>query len=312
MQDWVLAGLISDEQAVRIRAAEAARAGVSTLPVPPSAAGTGGTSLAVEALGYLGGVLILAATGLIAAQFWSDLSLAGQLALLALTAVVLLAAGTAVPRRLEASGHRLRSVLWVLSVTATAATLAVLAEDGLELSEEQVPFLAATGAAVYAVALWRVSRGSLLHATAFVALAVTVGTGTALLVVDELLVGLAVWAFSVAWLALGWADRITPRRTAYLLGSVGAVFAVQATMEEDWGLVLALVTVAALIGLAMLGQDLLLLAVGALGALLVLPRVVSEWFPGDLAAPLVLLVVGLLLVGAAIRISRRRARALPG
>jgi uncharacterized membrane protein len=53
-------------------------------------------------------------------------------------------------------------------------------------------------------------------------------------------------------------------------------------------------------------RDLVLLAVATLGALAILPIVVVRFFPGVLAAGMVLLAVGLLLVGAAVAISRRR------
>jgi hypothetical protein len=77
------------------------------------------------------------------------------------------------------------------------------------------------------------------------------------------------------------------------------------TLPTNVGMVLALCTVVAVVVLAVVVRDLLLLAVGALGALNVLPVVVNEWFPGELAAPLVLLVVGALLVTAAVYTAKR-------
>jgi len=52
----------------------------------------------------------------------------------------------------------------------------------------------------------------------------------------------------------------------------------------------------------------LLLAVGAVGTLLVLPPVVVEWLPRSAAVPVVLLLVGLCVVAAAVWVARRRER----
>jgi hypothetical protein len=50
--------------------------------------------LVTEALGYLGGVLILVAAGLITARFWEDMALGLRLGLVAAASVLLLAIGT--------------------------------------------------------------------------------------------------------------------------------------------------------------------------------------------------------------------------
>lgn len=305
LRRWVAAGLISAEQAERIAASETAR-----LPAPRPGEPTAprGPSLVVEALGYLGGVLILAAGALLVGQLWQDLSALTRLALLVVVAAVLVGAGLAVPPRLGPAGTRLRTVLWSLSVLASAGALGVLGSDVLDWREEDVALLAFGGASAIAAALWWVTRTGLLQA----ALLVTLGGVTASVAFrvtdDESVAGLAVWLLGAAWLGLGTAGVLHPRRTAQVLGAVAALFGVQVTTDTTWGLALALATVAALIALAMLLGDLVLLAVGAVGALRVVPQVVGEWFPGELAAPLVLLVVGVMLVGAAVRIARRREK----
>ena len=68
---------------------------------------------------------------------------------------------------------------------------------------------------------------------------------------------------------------------------------------------LALVTVAAMVTLAVLSRDLLVLVVGAWGALQTLPSAINTWFPGQLAAAAALLVAGTGLVAAAIWVARR-------
>ena len=83
------------------------------------------------------------------------------------------------------------------------------------------------------------------------------------------------------------------------------------TMPADGGIVLALCTVTALITLSVLARDLLVLALGAWGALQFLPIAISEWFPGEVAAAVALLIAGGVLVSAAIWIARRRGVSPP-
>jgi hypothetical protein len=83
-------------------------------------------------------------------------------------------------------------------------------------------------------------------------------------------------------------------------------------VNEGWGVVLALATVSALIGLALALRDLFLLGVGAIGTLIVLPPIMERYFPGALAPALVLMCLGALLVVAAVLMTRRRGDAAPG
>jgi hypothetical protein len=76
--------------------------------------------------------------------------------------------------------------------------------------------------------------------------------------------------------------------------------------STDAGIALALATVVALVVLALARRDLLILGIAAVAAFLVLPPAVSTWFPGSLAAPVALLVVGVGLVAVATVMARGR------
>jgi hypothetical protein len=308
LEHWVEGGFITREQAERIRS-EPTRAVLRPTPAPaPALAAAERTSLVTEALGYLGGVLILVAAGLITARFWEDMALGVRLGLVAAAAMLLLGAGAAIPDRLGGAGYRLRAVLWLLSAIATGTFLGLLAADGLNWQGEDVLLLAGGGTALYGGILWWRHRSILQQLAVFVALAVSASAATAHLPSDEeALPGLSVWGVAVIWFALGWGGFVTPRRAAFVLGGIGALFGAAITMTADWGLALGLATAAALVGVAVLFGDLVLLAVGAIGALQILPSAVSRWFPGALAAPLALLAVGVVLVAAAVYTARRRS-----
>jgi Predicted membrane protein (DUF2157) len=277
---WVAEGIITQEQAERIRSEQARISSLGNVPSAVPARRDRGP-LVTEALGYLGGVLILVAAGLLTAQFWQDMPLGVRLAVVAGAAAALLAAGAAaVPERLGPAGHRLRSVLWLLCVGAVGAFLVLLTGDGLGWTDQDVALLAGGGAAVVAGALWWRHRSTLQQVGVFVALSVTVAAVAPRLPSgSEQLPGLSIWGISVIWILLGWGGLVTPRRAAYVIGGIGALFAASVTATQDWGLVLALATTAALVGVGVLFRDLLLLAVGAVGALLILPGAIDRWFP---------------------------------
>jgi hypothetical protein len=91
-----------------------------------------------------------------------------------------------------------------------------------------------------------------------------------------------------------------------VLGAVGLIAGASTTLEHGWGVVLASATISTLVVLALGSRDLYLLAVSAVGTLLMLPPVMGRYFPGALTPALALLGVGVLLVVAAVVTTRRR------
>jgi hypothetical protein len=300
LQHWVDAGFISGEQERRIRA------DLSAPPAPAVPATPRGPSLVVEAVGYLGGVIVVVALGLITGQFWPSLPTSARLALAGGVTAVLLAAGWAVPGGSGGPGRRLRAVLWLASCLGFAAFLALAAGDAFGWDESAVATVAAGGTAVLAAGLWFLHRHPVQQVVVAGSLMVTAGAATTFLPDGDFLPGVAVWGVAVIWLVLAWGQIVRPRRVGMILGGAVAAFSAASFAGEGWGSVLALATVAGLVAAAVLIRDLVLLGVTAVGALIVLPIVMARFFPGVLAAALVLLTVGLLLVAAAVVTARRR------
>lgn len=303
LEEWVADQLITREQAARILA----RRDV-LVQAPPAAQERQRerTSLLVEALGYLGGVIILVASILIASLYWDQVGTSARLAIVGGVAAVLLGAGFAVPERLEEVGLRLRSVLWLLSTGAFAGFLGLLGADALNMASKDVFLLTSSGVAVYAAGLWFVGRTFVQQMVMMVGFMLTAAALTNLLGVDDELPGFAAWGVALIWLLLGWGGVLEPRRFVIVYGAAGMFIGALMTIPTYAGIGLALLTAVAVVTTAVLFRDLLLLAVGAVGTLLVLPSAVIELFPGDLAAPIVMLAVGALLVGAGLFIARRR------
>jgi len=297
---WLDEGVITAEQAARIRDDVGPDVVVQT-PRRPSPART---SLAVEALGYLGGVIALVATMLITARYWEQISTTGRLVLVGGTALVLVAAGRAIPGRAGGVGDRLRSVLWLAATAALAGFLGLLGNDVLDLADLDVLLMTSAGTSVAAGVLWSVNRSLLQQIAMAVTLMITAAAAVADFVTTDGLPGVGVWAVAAAWGLLGWRGLLAPRRVVQSLGAAGMVVGAMLTMPHDAGIVLALGTAALLVVLSLVTRDLILLGIGAVGALQVLPVMVNEWFPDTVAAPLALLAVGIVLVAVAIRIAR--------
>jgi hypothetical protein len=300
---WVADQIITPEQAARMAGTDEFRVYAD---VNEHLGRVQRSSLVVEALGYLGGAIVVAASMLIAARYWSDLASAWRLAVLGSAALTLLVCGAAAPARLADVGDRLRAVLWLGSTAACAGFLAVLAVDFLDLHGNDITLLVATGTAAYAVGLWLSSSTLVQQLAMMVALAVTASAAVAQADVSDDVPGLGTWAVGLIWALLGWGGVLKPARFGLALGSAMAIFGAMLTAASDAGTVLTLVTVIAVVGAAMAFRDLLLLAVGTLGLLMNLPMAITRWFPDSLAAPYALLVVGALLVVVAVWVARRR------
>ncbi|MEI8406631.1 MULTISPECIES: DUF2157 domain-containing protein [unclassified Kribbella] len=309
LDHWIAAGVVTPEQAAQMRADLGPNA-----PVSQAAPERGHrqASLAIEALGYLGSVLIVVASLLLASQYWDDLSTAGHLIVIGAAAVTLLLAGFAVPERLGPAGVRMHAVLWLGATASTAGFLGLFGDEVLGWYAEDLALLVFAGTAALAALLWWRLPTGLQQAAVVVGLAGTAAASAAHLHArEDQLPGLALWGVGAIWFLLGWGDLVRPRWTALLLGGLALMIGPGMTMPSDGGIVLALTTTTALIVLAVLARDLLVLALGAWGALQFLPIAINEWFPGEVAAAVALMVAGVVLVSAAIWIARRRGVSPP-
>ena len=221
LQEWVVAGLISPDQARASRDHEGRGPRAGAGPAPVAAPPTVG-SLVVEALGYLGGVIMLVGAVLLASLFWEDLLTGVRLALIGLAACALVAAGVAVPERLGDAAARLRSVLWALAVAATGTFMVVFTDDVLDRQDETS--LLVVGPCTAAVALVNCGGGAAtwLQQLALLVPVVLTALGIGFQSRDRQLVRPAAWSGSWPWPGL-------PRR-----GPVGSGRASPACSSVAW------------------------------------------------------------------------------
>jgi hypothetical protein len=296
LERWVGRGLISPEQAERILAEEHA-----------AEVGPARGSLVAEALGYVGGVLILIGAVTVVERYWSAIGVGGRLGVAFGAAGLLLAVGAGIPARRADVARRLRGVCWLLSSALLAAGLALLGDGVLHLDVETAALLAAGLIAAYAAVLWWRHRVVLQQAALVVALAATAGTAAAHLPhADDSVTGLAIWGVGAAWLLLSWGGVVAARHPAYVLGGAAAVVGGLLGTDAGWGSVLAVGSAVALVAAGVRLRDLVLLVVGSVATLVIVPSVLGQYFPDTLTVPLALLGCGVLLVAGAVYTAYRR------
>lgn len=305
---WASRGLLSPEQVERIRQAEGITPAGAGAPATPAAPAAPRGRLAAEALAYLGGVLALAAALLLVQLVWDDLSVGARLAVPLSAAAVLLLSGRLVPGD-AADRVRLRSVLWLLGTAATAVTVAVFGDQVLETDAEDTVLLAGLATSVLGLGLYLLARTAAQQLGFVVPVAVTAGALGMRAGWDEpTLVGVGVWLVAAAWAVLGALGVAGPATAVRFTAAVGLLIGAPLTQGSAGGQLLAALTIVGLFTWGVLADSLGLLALASIGTLNVVPAAITYFFPDSLlAAPLSLLAIGAVLVGAAVVVTRRRS-----
>lgn len=332
---WVAEGLIDAAQAARIEAAEAARAGqppagvtlasepMPSLPEqlqPPPVSGKARARpvprvpLVAEALGYVGGVLALAAGFLVVRELWPGIPAGAELAFAAVACVALGAAGAALRTTTAPASRRLHSVLWLMSTASLSAFTGVLADRVWQLSSVDTALVTAATATAYAAALWLRTQAVLQHLAVFASAAVLIGTAVTRLGpgLGSWGPGLGVWALSALWAVAVLRGYLRPRATGYLAAGIGLLIGAEMTMQVAAGHVLAIATVAGLLAAGVSLRRAWLVVLGAVGVLIMVPQTATRFLPTSAAAPLAIFVVGLVLLGSAVWLAKRRGHGADG
>lgn len=272
--------------------------------------------LVAEALGYLGATMALVA-GLIAVrQLWPLIPAGAELALAGTAEVALLAAGLVIRADRDPALARLRDAVWLVSAASLACFAGLLTgRQFWNLGGVSAPLVTEAAVAAYAVALWWRTRSALLHVTAFATVAALAGTSIALPwpAGPRWGAGAGIWAVALLWGVAAHRDRVAPRTAGYVVAAIGLLVGAQLALDAAVGQMLAAGTVAGLLAAGVAARRVILLGFGALGGVILIPEVAASYLPGAASAAAVACAVGLLLLGAAIWLGRRRrpARNLP-
>ena len=102
---------------------------------------------------------------------------------------------------------------------------------------------------------------------------------------------------------------LNPPTAGYAAAGIGLLVGAQLTMDLAAGQVLAVVTVAGLITAGIMLHRLLLLGLGAAGALVLLPQTADRYLAGGAWAATAVFLTGLVLLGIALWLARRGVKA---
>ena len=302
-------GIITPEQAEAVLASERALQ-------PPEVRPPQRISPVLEALGYFGGILVMAGVVTLMSQFWAELATWSRLALLGAVAVGLTVAGLLITDEDEPVRWRLRGFLLLLGTAALAGFTGVLFVDGLDRSAAPSAFAVGVAVTAHAGVLWGRRDRPAQHAACFGGvIATTVGglawLGSALGWTDAGPgpIGVAVWIVAALWLAASLRDLLPPDIVGVVLGSVTTLVAV-APMGASWDTAAPLVgltTAAALVAVGVRLDEFLATVVGVLGTLVFLPITVNVFFAGTIGVPAVMVISGLAVLGLAVWLFQRHS-----
>lgn len=301
LERWTAAGLIDSVQASLIEAAEQEHAAALPRRRLP---------LVAEVLGYLGAVIAVTAIVVAVHQIWKQVPAVAQLTVAGVIGVGLLLAGAALPTDRDPAFARLRSVLWVLSTAAVAAFVAVLTRRYLDLAGADVALAAEAAWLACAVPLWWWTKSTLEQVATFGGLVALIETGLGRIDphAGSFASGIALWALALAWGIAVARGYLVPRLIGILLSGVGVLVGAIIAMDQPAGVALAVVTVAGLLAAGVLQHRVLLIGIGAIGTMYVIPDAAHRYLPGSVAPPLASAVIGLLLLGVALRLARHRRK----
>jgi uncharacterized membrane protein len=300
LRRWEASGIITAAQAENIRRHETSAPPKQRIP------------LVAEALGYLGTALVLSAAIALAAQLWSDLTVAVRIALLLAVTALLLLAGWSIRNSVEPAFRRLASFLWLAAVAGAGYLADTVATDALDI---ETGFSIPIGAAMtsLAAALWWLRRTAPQLVGVFAGLAFLIAGISDVLGGDDPF-GILLWVVGVVALIATRLEFISPERTAFALSSIAVLVGAQwAAVEffldvQGWALALGVASALALQGLSVAWRSLVLLAFGSAGVLLFLPQIVDEYFGEAIGGTTALLVSGVALIVVALVSVRLRDR----
>jgi hypothetical protein len=296
LKRWVEAGLLTPDVAAAIETYESERLGTSRI-------GRG-----MEAIAYLGAVLILIALGVLAAEFWDRLVPWGRFILSLIVTLVLFIVGLVFGRAVEPTIERAQMFAWFLTVPAAALTAYVAVSELAGVDDADTFAWVSLITLAVAAGLWWL-RHSVLQTVAmgFASGASVVAVVSLSETVPGWAYGLSLAGLGVVWLLLTWGGLFQPVRTSYVLAAAGILSIGFHTSQLPWPL-LGFGAGLALMALSVALDQTVLLGMGVAGLFVYIPATIFGVFGETLGVPVALLITGLILLGVVVVTVRLRTR----
>lgn len=310
LRRWISAGVLEETAAGRIREFERMRHAETLEPAQER-------PTVLEALLYLGVVVLGVGVFSLIAQQWGALESWARVATTSVPVALLLLAGLAMRTSDEPALQRGGQAAWLVAVAMFAGALAVIVNeygpDARSGEDDRAMILFVASATIaLALGLWVTSPSHLQI--------VAVG-GSAVFLAEALgnfpddfsatLAGVVLLCIGVAGLALGEADWLSPRmsvRFVFAVLTVAGPFQAGVGGEQETAFeLLTFVMAAGVLALGVVRGSFALVVVGVLGMFIALVTFIFEHFEEQIGAPVALMLSGALLVAAVLLLARFRS-----
>ncbi|MDP2182150.1 MAG: hypothetical protein Q8K99_06240 [Actinomycetota bacterium] len=277
-----------------------------------------------EIAGYVGTAFLAAGGVALVAGFWEEIGVFGRVAVPAIGTVAAYTAGTFIDRIDDQPARRLAQMLLGTGIVATAVTAAMAANPiavhvlGTPTAAEidyVGTWTALSGGVAGTLAggiTWWLRKGGITLLAFSGAVFMTTQLAFELAAPDTLdfwIPGVVVLAVGLTWVALGATERLTPSNMALAFGSfttISGLMMLQNTNQGEpqaWAAWLGIAaSVAAIAGSIPLRRG-VLLGFGAAGVVMFTLQSVLSFFEGQIAAPILLLVAGVVFIGMAVLVA---------
>ena len=261
-----------------------------------------------EAVGYVGAVLAMVGVVQLVGRSWSSFEQPVRIGLLGGLAAALLVAGLLLRDEDEPAIWRLRGFVMLLSTAALAGCAGVVFVDSFEMTNESVTIGIGLVVAGYSALLWMLRDRPAQQATTFIGIVEAVA-GTVALWDGAGAVGLSITALGGIWVFMNMRLGQHARSVSVQLGLI-ALLVGPATTFESFREVTPVIGLAVSLAVVVVGtrlDEFFFTGAGVLGIMGYLPFGIAQWFGDTLQVSGVMVVSGLMLLGAMLVIMRRRS-----
>ena len=229
---WVGASLLTVEQSAAIEQFERDRTAATVAAASAPVTARRVPAIA-EALGYLGGVLVIVGLTLLVAHYWPSMATLWKLVLSGGVAAALGLVGWAVPEERDPALARLRGFVWLASMAAGGLFAGVTAYNGWGITRPQsIALSVAAVVATMGAAMWQGRVRPAQQLVTLAALLVVAGTATSEFA-SVGSVGIVVWLVGLAAIASAWWSRMTLAQMNIAVGGA-AMLVGGMMMRSDW------------------------------------------------------------------------------
>jgi hypothetical protein len=260
-------------------------------------------SLLTEITGYIGAALVLSGGGVTVGRSWRSMTDWDHVGVFVGFALFFLAIGLVVFWVNEPAIQRMIGVLWLVSAACAGTAAGIVAHEVYGAAGTMTALAIGLCVTIYSAILWLIRRRELQMIALFAGTTIAVSAGITAIVgspVPWLSAALALWAFGIGWVVVGW-QYPQPLWTTVPLGTLIALSGPSiAVWSHGWMFALGIATAAVAMAVSIPARNTLLLTAGTLALFGYIVAAVVRYFHASLGLPAALATCGVLLITFAV------------